>query len=385
MEMFYRFASAGTKARIAADRARLAAAFPPGALLGAQSYLDTRLRADGDSAPIVPFLMAFGVLGLVMSVIIVSIVVSGAVGTGLRRIGILKAIGFTPGQVVRAYVAQALIPAGAGTALGVVLGNLGLSVAWWVDLAVPSVALGVVVIAALVPALRAGRLRTVEAIAVGRASSTGRGQWAHQAIGRLPLPRAVTLGLADSFRAPGPYGRDAGRRGVRRGRAGDYIARLNTVLLPLSTEAVPNHDSADGLIVVLDAMAGLLTLLLVAVAGLGVLNSVVLDTRERVHDLGVCKAIGMSPRQTMTMVLASVVGLGTAGGITGVPAGVALHDYVLPLMAAGTRLTPHIESVYHALELVLLGLAGIAIAVLGAILPAGWAARARTATALRTE
>jgi putative ABC transport system permease protein len=89
----------------------------------------------------------------------------------------------------------------------------------------------------------------------------------------------------------------------------------------------------------------------------------------------------------VTMVLASVVGLGLAGGLIGVPAGVALHGYVLPLMGhgAGTRLTPHIVSVYGALELVLLGLAGVAIAVLGASLPAGWAAKARTATALRTE
>jgi putative ABC transport system permease protein len=42
-------------------------------------------------------------------------------------------------------------------------------------------------------------------------------------------------------------------------------------------------------------------------------------------------------------------------------------------------------AVYQALELVLLGLAGVAIAMLGASLPAGWAARTRTATALRTE
>jgi putative ABC transport system permease protein len=587
VEMLYRFVSAGTKSQVAADRARLAAALPPGALLGTQSYLDTKLTADAGAAPFVPFLMAFGALGLVMSVIIVSSVVSGAVGVSLRRIGILKAIGCTPAQVVRAYVAQALIPAGAGTVLGVVLGNLlalpllddaeqvygstGLSVAWWVDLAVPAVALGVVVIAALVPALRAGRLRTVEAIAVGRAPGTGRGQWAHRATGRLPLPRAVTLGLATPFARPvrtaamlvavvfgtaaatfalglasslnavgaaqhpdavaavsvltgrvgppgpgGPprpvsaadrarirsaiqaqpgtasyYGRamaqltmpgvsgsipaqlyqgasrtgayemiagrwftgagqvvvpthfldvtgtrigdtvtvvdqgvrvrlrivgeafDPGANGLRihadvssfasvKGgvpidfynvvlkpgvSAGDYMTRLNPEVRPLGGQAVPNDESADGLIVVLNAMAGLLALMLVAVAGLGVLNSVVLDTRERVHDLGVCKAIGMSPRQTMTMVLASVIGLGTAGGVIGVPAGVALHDYVLPLMgqAAGTRLTPQIQSVYHALELVLLGLAGVAIAMLGAALPAGWAARTRTATALRTE
>jgi putative ABC transport system permease protein len=169
--------------------------------------------------------------------------------------------------------------------------------------------------------------------------------------------------------------------------AGDYIARLGAVVRPLGGEVVRNEDSAGSLLLILEAMAATLTLLLVAVAGLGVLNSVVLDTRERVHDLGVCKAVGMSPRQTVTMVLASVVGLGLAGGLIGVPAGVALHGYILPLMGhgAGTRLTPDIVSVYDALELVLLGLAGVAIAVLGASLPAGWAAKARTATALRTE
>ncbi|HEY0537949.1 MAG TPA: ABC transporter permease [Actinoallomurus sp.] len=584
VEMLYRFASAGTKSQVAADRARLAAALPGGALLGTRSYLDTKLSADTGAAPFIPFLMAFGVLGLIMSVIIISSVVSGAVGASVRRIGILKAIGLTPGQVVRAYVAQALIPAAAGTALGVVLGNLlalpllgdaqevygstGLSVAWWVDLAVPAVALAVVVTAALVPALRAGRLRTVEAITIGRAPSTGRGQWAHRAIGRIPLPRAVTLGLASPFAhpvrtaamlaavvfgttaatfavgltsslnaiaaaqhpdaaaavsvltvgPPGPggpprqvpaadraripsaiqaqpgtrsyYGTafaqvavqgvtgpvqarlyqgdsrlgaydmisghwftgpgqvvvpthflettgtrigdtvtavDEGTRVPLRivGEAfdpsrdarlyadiasfasvkgdipvdgytvtlgpgvsvADYIAKLDTTLRPLGAQAVPADDSGGDLLVIVDAMAAILTLMLVAVAGLGVLNSVVLDTRERVHDLGVCKAIGMSPRQTVTMVLASVVGLGVVGGIIGVPAGIALHDYVLPVMghAAGTRLTPRIESVYHALELVLLGLGGVAIAVLGAILPAGWAAKTRTATALRTE
>ncbi|GAB2837593.1 hypothetical protein GCM10027176_47670 [Actinoallomurus bryophytorum] len=585
VEMLYRFASAGSKSQVAAGRARLAAALPGGALLGTQSYLDTKLSADTGAAPFIPFLMAFGVLGLVMSVIIISSVVSGAVGASVRRIGILKAIGLTPGQVVWAYVAQALMPAAAGTVLGVVLGNLlalpllgdaqqvygstGLSVAWWVDLAVPAVALAVVVTAALVPALRAGRLRTVEAITVGRAPGTGRGQWAHRAVGRLPLPRAVTLGLASPFAHPvrtaamlaavvfgttaatfavgltsslnavaaaqhpgaasgasvltfgppvpgGPprqvsaadrvripaaiqaqpgtrsfYGTafaqvavqgvtgpvqaqlykgdsrsgaydmvsghwftgpgqvvvpshfldatgtrvgdtvtaaDGGTRVPLRivGEAFDpsrnglrlyadiasfasvkggipidaytvmvdpgvdvagYVARLDATLRPLGAQAVPGDDSRDDLLIIVDSMAAILTLMLVAVAALGVLNSVVLDTRERVHDLGVCKAIGMSPRQTVTMVLASVAGLGVVGGIIGVPAGIALHDYILPVMghAAGTRLTPRIESVYHGLELVLLGLGGVAIAVLGATLPAGWAAKARTATALRTE
>ncbi|KOG27859.1 ABC transporter permease [Streptomyces resistomycificus] len=601
-QMLYRFDTAGTKKQILAHRAELAASVESGALLGTQSWLDTKRAADQGAAATVPFVMAFGVLGIVMSVIIVSSVISGAVGTSLRRIGILKAIGFTPREVVRAYVAQALIPAGAGIAVGVVLGNLlavpllaesesvygavSLSVAWWVDVAVPAAALLVVGLAALIPALRAGRLHTVEAIAVGRAPRTGRGQWAHRVLGRLPLPRPVTYGLATPFThpvralamllavafgtiaatfavgltsslgavgasqdpesraavtvatvklnntAPPPppvggaaaspspvvsspagtskpkvadpakvraavkseaglesyYGKlrtevavagvsgsvEAGlyegdsRSGSYEMLSGHWITGKGQVVVPsrflerTSTKVgdtvrmtyeqesadlrivgesfdtsgnelevhadmanfpaaepstflveVKSDVSADefaqklaavvrplggdattvppaeqkSVILVMDAMAVLLTLMLVSVAGLGVLNSVVLDTRERVHDLGVCKAIGMSPRQTVSLVLASVSAIGVIGGLLGVPVGYMLHGIVMPVMgrAVGTGMPSSVLDVYGPVELLLLGLGGVVLAVLGAMLPAGWAARARTATALRTE
>lgn len=587
-QMLYRFDAAGSRSDIAADRKKLAAAVPAGALLGTRSYLDTKRAADSGAAPTIPFLVAFGVLGIVMSVIIVGSVISGAVGTSLRRIGVLKAVGFTPSEVVRAYVAQALVPASAGIAVGVVLGNLlavpllddteqaygtaTLSVAWWVDVVVPAGALLVVGAAAFVPALRAGRLRTVEAIAVGRAPRTGRGRWAHRAAGRLPLPRAVTYGLAGPFAHPvralamllavafgtiaatfavgltsslnevnriqdpedraavtvftggpgvahgehvpapgtpeprqadpaqvsaaveaqpgtasyygeaqqdatvagvtgsvratlftgdtstGAYAMTSGHWldgagqvvvpgqflettgteigdsvrvtvgkesadlrivGVAFGSADDqleiqvnaadfpatrpqvflvdvkagvsaaaYAGKLSASVRPLGGEAVANSPSPQhNMVLVLNTMAVLLTLMLVSVAGLGVLNSVVLDTRERVHDLGVCKAVGMSPRQTVSLVLASVGGIGVLGGLVGVPAGQALHGFVLPVMghAAGTDLPRSVLDVYGTGQLLLLGLAGLVIALLGAMLPAGWAARARTATALRTE
>jgi putative ABC transport system permease protein len=130
-----------------------------------------------------------------------------------------------------------------------------------------------------------------------------------------------------------------------------------------------------------------LTLLLVAVAGLGVLNTVVLQTRERVHDLGVFKAVGMTPRQTMAMVVCSVAGIGLLAGLVAIPAGVALHQYVLPVMghAAQTDVPASVLNVYNPAELILLAVAGLVIAVAGALLPAGWAARTRTAFALRAE
>jgi putative ABC transport system permease protein len=82
-----------------------------------------------------------------------------------------------------------------------------------------------------------------------------------------------------------------------------------------------------------------------------------------------------------------VAGIGLAAGLIAIPAGVALHNYVLPIMgdAAQTALPSAVLDVYHAPQLILLALAGLAIAVAGAMLPAGWAAKTRTAFALRAE
>ena len=592
-QMSYRFAQAATAAQVATDRAEIAAAVPPEAMTGAASYLKVKLAADRASATFVPFVVAFAVLGLFMSVLVISIVVSGAVTAGGRRIGILKALGFTPAQVVRAYLGQALIPATVGTGLGVILANLlaipimstaesgydtsTLTVPAWVDVAVPALALAVVAASALLPALRAGRLSTTRALAVGRVPADGRGRVVRRLLSSLPLPRPVSLGLANPFARPGrsttmamavafgtigvtfgvglalslggiqsgvnrhspgavvvqgsggnappaapapgttavPSGTTQqtsiaaairAQPGTRRflsttesrlgvsglsgattviayqgdsswasyqmiagswfsgpGQAdvpsgfltstgthiGDtirltdhgrsvpvrivgevlavreegmlvltdsssllglgvkpdpvslefgidlkqgtdrqsYLDSLNAALQPLGVSADLNGYQLSGTVAAMDSLAAMLTVMVVAVAGLGVLNTVVLDTRERVHDFGVFKALGMSPRQTVTMILTSVAGLGLLAGALGVPIGIALHDLVLPAMgrAAGTKIPVVDVAVYQPLVLAPLVLGGLLIAVVGAMMPAGWAAKTRTATALRTE
>ncbi|MDL5202198.1 FtsX-like permease family protein [Streptomyces sp. ALI-76-A] len=586
-QMLYRFTDAGTAARITAGGKAVTESLPPGATIGEQSWLTVRKSAERDTALYVPFLIAFGVLGLVMSVLTVGNVVASAVGTATRRIGILKAVGFTPAQVVRAHVGQALIPAAVGTALGVLAGHLlalpvlaetaevygasSLAVAPWVDLTVIAGVLGLVAVTAWASAWRAGRLRTVDALAVGRTASAGRGRWAARLAGRLPLPQPVALGLARPFARParalamgsailfgtvavtftvgmsaslgqvmkarahdaadvvvpaplpdfGPRDPDSGKRpeadpaavaaavgsaagtgkyysaatvratvsgltGVidviaftgdaswggftlvsgrwidRPGeavvptpfltatgaRVGDtvtlsglaepvtvrivgevldprndgmqvftdtsaltaarpdltetshhiavtsgtdvtgYVDALNRDLAPLGARAQAGGLDAGGdMVVTLDALSATLTLMLVAVAALGVLNGVLLDTRERVREIGVHKALGMTPRQTVAMVLTSVVVTGLVAGALAVPLGVALHGRVLPAMgdSVGLRLPGSVIAVYHGVHLLPLVLGGLLIAILGALLPAGWAARARTATALRTE
>ena len=593
-EMLYRFASAGSSAALTADMAAVARTLPAGTVTGTQSYLAAKASETGNIAPFVPFLFAFGIIGMIMSVLIVTNVVSGSVVAGYRRIGILKSIGFTPGQVLAAYTGQVAVPAVAGCLGGVLLGNLvaqpvlaqtaqaygvgSLAVPVWVDVCVPAVMLGLVGIAALLPALRAGRRSAVQAIATGRAPRTGRGYAAHRLLARLRLPRPVTIGLAAPFARPartavtlvavllgaatitlavglstsldlvvaalsraqaqqvqvlipGSKGLGGGRIRVAAGpgspspasqpsagqaqrqigaalhaQAGTlhYVAEADqqvtvaglsqqvqvtafrgdaswtgydmvsgrwysgpgqvdvtaafltatgdsvgdTVTLvsgsrqvtarivgevfagnlqmitdwPTLAAVQPNltpgqydvglrpgtDESAyvQGLTARLgpayfvapnqrnsqtvDLMIGLigtLTLLLAIVAGLGVLNTVVLYTRERVHDLGVFKAVGMTPRQTIAMVVCWVAGTGLVAGLIAVLAGIVLHGIVLPAMArsADVGIPANLVHVYHPAEIAALALAGLAIAVIGALLPASWAAATRTATALHAE
>ncbi len=578
-QLLYRFRGNGTAADIRAGTAAVARALPRGAMLGTESYLTVKASETSRIGPFVPFLVAFGVLGLIMSVLIVANVVSGAVVAGYRRIGILKSIGFTPGQVMAAYTGQVTVSALAGVLGGLVLGDLlalmllhqaanaygvgTLGVPVWVDVAVPLGMLVLVGLAALLPSIRAGRLSAVQAIAAGRAPRPGHGYAAHRLFGRLRLPRPVTIGLAAPFARPartaitlvavllgaaavtfavglstslnrvvgglshaaqqpvqlypnshdpftftpaqqrtvlaalraqpgtlhyvaetddpitvagltgqhpltafsGPArwtgyplisghwytgpgqavvstgflnltGKklgdevtivlgstpvrvrivgedfDSSGRGVsvitdtrtlaRAGRAltapdeydiqprpgvslDSYTRSLGNRLGPAYPVSLNTRNSA--VVNLMLGLIGTLTVLLALVAGLGVLNTIVLHTRERVHDLGVFKAVGMTPRQTIAMVVCWVAGTGLLAGLVAVPAGMALHRAVLPVMASSANLglPASYLAVWQPAELAALALAGVVIAVAGALLPAGWAARMRTAAALHAE
>ncbi len=589
-QVLYRFRSAASASAVRSDLAKVARSLPAGAIAGSDSYLAAKIQEAGNIAPFVPFLIVFGLIGIVMSVLIIANVVSGAVVAGYRRIGILKSIGFTPGQVAAAYVGQVTVPALAGCAAGVALGNLlavpllaqtataygvgSLHVPVWVDLAMPVTVCGLAGVAAVIPALRAGRLSPVQAIATGRAPRVARGYRAHRLLGRLPLPRSVSIGLAAPFARPGraaltlaaillgatavtfatglssslrlvvagltrsiaqpvqidlpgsglggapmqtpgirrtpssgaaqhvieaalrsqpetlrfaaeaqqtvsvaglpeqvpitalrgdaawigyqlvrghwysgpgevvvPTGLltatgksvgdaivfvfdghqvhvritgevfDTHNRGINMISGWSTLAAADPALTPdqydvgvrpgtdqaayaqrLSQKLGPdyyvglNQRSSD----VVDAMISLivtLTALLSLTAALGVLNSVVLSTRDRAHDLAVFKAVGMTPSQLIAMVVSSVTGIGLIGGLIAVPVGVWIHHEVLPAMAsaAGLTLPTSILNVYRTPELIALALAGTIIAVAGSLLPASWAAGTNTVSALRTE
>jgi putative ABC transport system permease protein len=113
-----------------------------------------------------------------------------------------------------------------------------------------------------------------------------------------------------------------------------YVTALDAELKPLGMTATTTKNSnGSDTVSVLDSLTALLTLMLVCVAGFGVLGRVVLDTHERVHDFGIHKALGMTPRQTVTVVVTSVVLSGLADGALGVPLDLAVHSAATALRA----------------------------------------------------
>lgn len=210
-QMLYRFDDNATPADIDAGMAAVTAGLPAGAVLADQSYLTVKDAVVSGTGQYMPFLVAFGLLGLVVAILIVANVISGAVVSGFRHIGVLKAIGFTPRQVVAVYLVMVSVPAVAGAVLGTVIGHFGsqpmLTTAFrgvglgevainpWVDVvAVVGMPL-LVLLAALLPAWRAHRLPAAQAISAGSAPRTGRGRKAQLWLSGTRLPRSVSLGL----------------------------------------------------------------------------------------------------------------------------------------------------------------------------------------------
>jgi putative ABC transport system permease protein len=216
--MLYRFHDAATDADLQQRAQEIAATVPPGAVGSSISYLTIERLFSLNTTLTLTFLLAFSVFALGAAALVVVNVVSGAVLTSHRSIGIVKALGFTPGQVVVTFVGQMLVPALVGCLIGVPLGVLGsrplvsssaeaigLPAPSGLDTLAPLVAtlggLMVVAVAAALPALRAGLLRPVDAIAQSGTPSRRR-SWLATAAHWQRLPRPMTLGAGEAYARP---------------------------------------------------------------------------------------------------------------------------------------------------------------------------------------
>lgn len=211
--MLYRFPGTPSQHDLGAAADRLRSTLPPGAVAAALDFAVIRTVYGGVELFIEAFLLAFGLLALAASVATIANLVIGIVIASYREIGIMKAIGFTPGQVVASLETQMLIPALAGCAVGIPLGMvlslplvdvaaqaLGIPSSTQVSPLMGVAALAVVLIAvaasAFLPALRAGRLSAVGAISAGSAPSAQRPSFSMRTVHRFRLSLPARLGLS---------------------------------------------------------------------------------------------------------------------------------------------------------------------------------------------
>ena len=218
VEMLYRFDHAATSAEVRAAQAAVTAGLPAKALLGSQSYLKLKQEIASETGVYIPFLIVFGILGFAVSILIVANVISGAVVAGFRNIGVLKAVGFSPNQVMTVYLVMVTIPAIVGSVAGTIGGNImarpmlsdafegfgvtDVGVGLWVNIAALLGTPAVVALAALLSALRARRLPAAEAISAGSAPRRGRALVIQRWLSGIRLPRSVSLGLGVPFARP---------------------------------------------------------------------------------------------------------------------------------------------------------------------------------------
>ena len=124
---------------------------------------------------------------------------------------------------------------------------------------------------------------------------------------------------------------------------------------------------------------------LMVIAGVGMLNAMQLSTRERYHELGTLKAIGLTPAQMVRSVVEGAVALGALSLVVGIPLGLVLTYQGLQALVNSLGGLPHFQMGINWLDLALLVPATVAIAAVGAYLPARWAARVAPADVLRYE
>lgn len=219
-EMAYRFAHAATRAELDADKQEVKAALPADSeMLPVSDWLRVRMGSIWFISLLSSIIFSFTVFALIAVAVIVGSVVAGSVLSSFREIGIIKALGFTPAEVLVVYVGQMVVPTAIGAVLGIPLGAAGsrpfLDDAAnslrlpepaifdpFVDLLVPVALIALVILAAVAPALRAAATDSVRAMTLGSAPPATRRSRLAAALSRLGLPRPLTLGAADAFARP---------------------------------------------------------------------------------------------------------------------------------------------------------------------------------------
>ena len=310
---------------------------------GAQAFVDANLPESLDAPRLVSseeildeatelardaqilLLIGAWLLGL-LAVASLSVLVGGRMADQTRRVGLLKAVGGTPSLVAAVllaeYVLVAVVAAAAGLAVGSLtaplltesgaglIGSAGTpSMTMSTVGLVTAVALGVAVVATVVPAVRAARSSTVNALA-DSARPPRRTGWLIAISARLPVPLLLALRVA----ARRPRRVVLGVVSIAITVSGIYVALVLNAFL--TTQPLPSgYDDAQVALlrqVLLVVMVILLSL--AAVNAIFITWATVLDNR---HSSALARALGATPGDVSAALAAAQVLPALLGAILG--------------------------------------------------------------------
>jgi ABC-type lipoprotein release transport system permease subunit len=277
-------------------------------------------------------------LGL-LAVASLSVLVGGRMADQTRRVGLLKAVGGTPSLVAAVllaeYVLVAIVAAAAGLAVGSLtaplltesgaglIGSAGTPPITMSTVGlVTAVALGVAAVATFVPAVRAARTSTVDALA-DSARPPRRTGWLIAISTRLPVPLLLAL-------------RVAGRRprrvvlcvvSIAITVSGIFVALVLNAFLTTQPLAGGYPDAAQAELLRQVLLVVMVTLLsLAAVNATFITWATVLDNR---HSSALARALGATPGEVSAALAAAQVLPALAGAILGAfPGGFALFQAI---------------------------------------------------------
>ncbi|HEX6684796.1 MAG TPA: FtsX-like permease family protein, partial [Candidatus Limnocylindrales bacterium] len=290
----------------------------------------------------------------------VAVLVAWRMAAQTHQVGTLKAVGVTPWQVTGALLVEYLTVAGLAAAIGLASGTVlspllarsvrtlygapqAPPITWSRAGAVVAVAIAVVLLATIRPALRATRHSTLRSLTAG-VRPPRRSSRLAQLGDRLRFPLAATLGMRAVLRRPGrtfaaTLSTALGVAMVVAGLALDRRAREFEVLVSSTTDL---SDVAKAeLFYELRTVVLVAAALLLALACVNAIVAAVFAARDSARNHAVVRTVGGTPRQVVTAFVTAQLGTCLLGCAIGIPLGAGLFAAAgggLPNLSAATYL-----------------------------------------------
>ncbi|WP_433956923.1 FtsX-like permease family protein [Cytobacillus horneckiae] len=154
----------------------------------------------------------------------------------------------------------------------------------------------------------------------------------------------------------------------------DFATYISTITL-VEDQIESSQSSFDGM----NEVMQFLLIIVIALSSIGISNTLLMNTMERIGEIGTIRAIGFTTKQVRTM----IIGEGLIVGIAGIIMGVLLGIFVIYLNSISNASAMHMPFIIPWSNIVLAITAGIFLSLIASIIPSYIAAKINLLSALK--